>query len=126
MYRIVRKEALRPTVTLYEIEAPLIAKKAQPGQFIILRTDENGERIPLSRGSVTDGVNTTEIYATTPLQAEMLREVIASATKMMDYDTSIINIVKEEAAAYFAGQKSAEEVTNLIQSKANIYINEQK
>ena len=35
MYRIVRKEALRPTVTLYEIEAPLIAKKAQPGQFII-------------------------------------------------------------------------------------------
>ena len=45
---------------------------------------------------------------------------------MMDYDTSIINIVKEEAAAYFAGQKSAEEVTKLIQSKANIYINEQK
>ena len=39
MYRIVRKEALRPTVTLYEIEAPLIAKKAQPGQFIILRVD---------------------------------------------------------------------------------------
>ena len=44
MYRIVRKEALRPTVTLYEIEAPLVAKKAQPGQFIILRVDENGER----------------------------------------------------------------------------------
>ena len=41
MYRIVRKEALRPTVTLYEIEAPLVAKKAQPGQFIILRVDEN-------------------------------------------------------------------------------------
>lgn len=48
MYRIVRKEALRPTVTLYEIEAPLVAKKAQPGQFIILRVDENGERIPLT------------------------------------------------------------------------------
>jgi len=48
MYEIVRKEALRPTVTLYEIKAPLIAKKAQPGQFIILRVDENGERIPLT------------------------------------------------------------------------------
>ena len=48
MYRIVRKEALRPTVTRYEIEAPLVAKKAQPGQFIILRVDENGERIPLT------------------------------------------------------------------------------
>ena len=48
MYRIVRKEALRPIVTLYEIEAPLVAKKAQPGQFIILRVDENGERIPIT------------------------------------------------------------------------------
>ena len=48
MYRIVRREALRPTVTLLEIEAPLIAKKAKPGQFIILRVDEDGERIPLT------------------------------------------------------------------------------
>ena len=39
MYRIVRKEALRPTVTRCEIDAPLVAKKAQPGQFIILRVD---------------------------------------------------------------------------------------
>ena len=48
MYRIVTKEALKPTVILYEIEAPMVAKKAQPGQFIILRVDENGERIPLT------------------------------------------------------------------------------
>ena len=48
MYRIVKKEALKPTVTLYEIEAPMVAKKAEPGQFIILRVDENGERIPIT------------------------------------------------------------------------------
>ena len=48
MFRIVKKEALKPTVILYEIEAPLIAKKAQPGQFIILRVDEDGERVPLT------------------------------------------------------------------------------
>ena len=48
MYKIVRKEILNPTVTLMDIDAPLIAKKAQPGQFIILRVDENGERIPLT------------------------------------------------------------------------------
>lgn len=90
------------------------------------RLDENGERIPVSRGSVSDGTGVYEIYATTPRQAQMLRDVIASATKMMDYDTSIINIVKEEAAAYFAGQKTAQEVCKLIQSKVNIYINEQK
>ena len=65
MYRIVKKEALKPTVTLYEIEAPMVAKKAEPGQFIILRVDENGERIPITihdydreKGTVTIIVQT--------------------------------------------------------------------
>ena len=48
MYQIIHKEALNPTVTKIVVEAPLIAKKAQPGQFIILRVDEEGERIPLT------------------------------------------------------------------------------
>ncbi len=65
MYRIVRKEALKPTVILYEIEAPMVAKQAEPGQFIILRVDENGERIPITihdydreKGTVTIIVQT--------------------------------------------------------------------
>lgn len=60
MYKILQKKNLNPTVSLMEIEAPAIAKKAEPGQFIILRADENGERIPLTiadydreKGSVT-------------------------------------------------------------------------
>lgn len=48
MNKIVKKTILNPTVHMMEIEAPLIAKKAEPGQFIILRTDEDGERIPLT------------------------------------------------------------------------------
>lgn len=48
MYKITRKKSLNPTVTLMEIIAPLIAKKAMPGQFIILRVNEDGERIPLT------------------------------------------------------------------------------
>lgn len=48
MYKIVTKKCLNPTVTQMEIEAPLVAAKAQPGQFIILRVDEEGERIPLT------------------------------------------------------------------------------
>ena len=48
MYRIVNKKSLNPTVTMMDIEAPLVAKKAQAGQFIILRVDEEGERIPLT------------------------------------------------------------------------------
>jgi ferredoxin--NADP+ reductase len=60
MYRIVRKEVLAPTLILFEIEAPLVALKALAGQFIILRINEEGERIPLTiadfdrkRGTIT-------------------------------------------------------------------------
>ncbi|MBQ8343338.1 MAG: sulfide/dihydroorotate dehydrogenase-like FAD/NAD-binding protein [Clostridia bacterium] len=48
MYRIVSKKSLNPAVTQMEIDAPFVAKKARAGQFIILRVDEDGERIPLT------------------------------------------------------------------------------
>ena len=48
MFKIVAKESLNPTVSKMVIDAPAIAKKAEPGQFIILRVDEDGERIPLT------------------------------------------------------------------------------
>ena len=48
MYKITRKKVLNPTVVLMDIEAPFVARKAQPGQFIILRVDGDGERIPLT------------------------------------------------------------------------------
>ena len=48
MYKILSKKPLNATVTQMEIEAPLVARKAKPGQFIILRVDEEGERIPLT------------------------------------------------------------------------------
>lgn len=93
------------------------------GNYIL---DENGERIPESKGTVFDGTGTYEIYAVTPEQAEQLREVIANTTKLADYDESIGKIVTEQAQAYFSGQKTAQEVARLIQSKASIYINEQR
>ena len=48
MFRIVRKETLNPAVKLMEVDAPFIARKAEPGQFIILRVNEEGERVPLT------------------------------------------------------------------------------
>lgn len=48
LFKIVKKQVLNPAVKLMEIEAPYVARKAEPGQFIILRTDEEGERIPLT------------------------------------------------------------------------------
>ncbi len=61
MYKIVSKRVLNPTVTQLEIEAPLVAKKAQPGQFIILRVDEEGERIPLTVAGTDPEAGTVKI-----------------------------------------------------------------
>ena len=52
MYKIIGKKVLNPTVIQLWIEAPLVANKAKPGQFIILRVDESGERIPLTVAGV--------------------------------------------------------------------------
>ncbi|MBE6531307.1 MAG: sulfide/dihydroorotate dehydrogenase-like FAD/NAD-binding protein [Ruminococcaceae bacterium] len=76
MYDILRKEILNPTVILMDIYAPAVAKKAEPGQFIILRTDADGERIPLTiadydreKGSVT--IIFQKVGATTERLARM-------------------------------------------------------
>ena len=74
MYKILRKESLNPTVTLMEIEAPFVAAKAQPGQFIILRVDENGERIPLTvAGYDRENGSVTIIF-----------QIVGATTKMLD------------------------------------------
>ncbi len=61
MYKIVTKKELNPTVTQMEIEAPLVANKARPGQFIILRVDNMGERIPLTVAGVNKADGTVKI-----------------------------------------------------------------
>ena len=61
MYRIETKRVLNPSVVQMEIAAPLVARKARPGQFIILRVDEEGERIPLTVAGVNREAGTVKI-----------------------------------------------------------------
>lgn len=61
MYRIVHKRVLNPTVVMMDVEAPLVAKKAQAGQFIILRVDSEGERIPLTVAGTDPAEGTVKI-----------------------------------------------------------------
>ena len=61
MYKIVRRRELNPTVTQIEVEAPLVARKAKPGQFIILRVDEDGERIPLTVAGTDPSEGTVKV-----------------------------------------------------------------
>ena len=75
MYKIVRRKALRPTVTQLEIEAPLVARKAKPGQFIILRVNEEGERIPLTVAGVDPEEGTVKI----------IFQVVGATTELLNH-----------------------------------------
>lgn len=61
MYKIVKKKELNPTITMMDIYAPLVAKKAEAGQFIILRVDSDGERIPLTIAGYNRDAGTVKI-----------------------------------------------------------------
>lgn len=85
MYRIIRKKALNSQVKLMDVEAPEIAKKAKPGQFIILRVFDGGERIPLTiadydadKGTVT--IIFQEVGKTTKLLGEL-----SEGDKILDF-----------------------------------------
>ena len=75
MYKIVDKKVLNPTVVQLQVEAPLVAKKAKPGQFIILRVDENGERIPLTVAGVDKERGTVKI----------IYQIVGGSTKKLSY-----------------------------------------
>ena len=74
MYKILSKKQLNPTVTQMEIEAPLVAAKAKPGQFIILRVDENGERIPLTIAGTDTRTGAVKI----------IFQIVGATTKKLD------------------------------------------
>lgn len=75
MYKIIHKKELNPTVTQLEIYAPLVAKKAKPGQFIILRVDEEGERIPLTIAGTNIDEGTVKI----------IFQVVGATTTKLNY-----------------------------------------
>ena len=75
MYKIVRKRILNPTVTQIEVEAPLVARKAKPGQFIILRVDGEGERIPLTVAGTNPEEGTVKV----------IFQVVGATTELLNH-----------------------------------------
>ncbi|MBQ3596228.1 MAG: sulfide/dihydroorotate dehydrogenase-like FAD/NAD-binding protein [Clostridia bacterium] len=75
MYKILQKKVLNPTVVQLQIEAPLVANKALPGQFIILRVDEQGERIPLTVAGVDKEKGAVKI----------IFQIVGSTTQKLSY-----------------------------------------
>ena len=89
--------------------------------------DERGDKIPQPVGSIwMENGGELEIYSMTQEQADKLWEAVTTCDKVWEEDEAIYSIVFEQAQAYYSGQKSAEEVARLIQSKVTIYVNEQR
>ncbi len=85
LYQIVRKKVLNPAVTLMEIQAPDIARKAEPGQFIILRVNEDGERIPLTVADFDRTAGTvTIIFQVVGKTTRMLND-LAEGMSILDF-----------------------------------------
>ena len=96
----------------------------EKGEYVL---DEKGEKIPVAIGSVwMENGGEVEVYCMTQEQADKLWEAVTTCDKVWDSDEAIYTIVFEQAQAYYSGQKSAEEVARLIQSKVTIYVNEQR
>ena len=92
-----------------------------------IRLDENGEKIPMARGAWYDeNGEEHSVYALSQEQADTIMQVIETCDRVMNYDGAIADIVNEQVQAFFEGQKSVDEVCRLIQSKANLYVNEQR
>lgn len=131
MYKIIQKKELNPTVTLMEIEAPLVARKAEPGQFIILRVDDNGERIPLTvadynreKGTITiifQIVGATTYKLNLKNEGDYLLDFVGPLGKATDLDglkkICIVSGGVGSAIAYPIAKKAHElniEVTSIV------------
>jgi ferredoxin--NADP+ reductase len=99
MVKITKRRELNPTVTWIEVDAPLIAKKAQPGQFIILRVDDDGERIPLTVAGTDAAAGTVTL----------IFQIVGATTERLNHKKegeSIADIVGPLGnATHFAGQR---------------------
>ncbi len=98
-------------------------KKNDDGSYAL---DAEGRRMEIDRGSAYLGTVSVPLRTATAAEIALLEQIIASTTHALRLDSSLEEIIRSGAAAYFADQKSVEEVARLIQSKASLYISEQR
>lgn len=113
MYRIIRKEQLSTVITLFEVEAPLLARAAKPGQFLIVRALEDSERIPLTvcdfnpeKGSVTIviqtiGASSKELCALE--QGDYVCDVVGPLGRPSDFMEQPVEEVRGKSFVFLAG-----------------------
>ena len=98
-------------------------EKDENGNYVL---DENGQKIEVPRSSWGWGSTATQLYALNEKEADEIRALVMGTDRVWGSDQGILDTITAESEAFFAGQKSAEEVAKLIQSKLTIYVNEQR
>lgn len=112
--------------TAFPMSKAAFEKKMEAAMKKTYGEDENGEQIEIATISVGWQDYMMEVYAATQEEVDAVRDLVNRIDHVKRVDDQIYNIVLEEAEAYFNGQKSVEEVVQVIQSRANIYMNESK
>ena len=105
---------------------PEVDEKGQMKTIKVPKLDENGEKIELPRSSWGWGSSVTQLYALSQSEADEIRNLVMGTDRVWGSDQGILDTITSEAEAFFAGQKSAQEVAKLVQSKLTIYVNEQR
>lgn len=95
------------------------------GGVAFAATTETAASTVVIGGSGVNEDGSISIYAMTQEQADQILDLINATTAVYGYDESILNIISDEAAAYFAGEKSLDDTANMIQSRVNLYVAEQ-
>lgn len=111
----------------YPISQKAYEKKLAEAMKQEYTTDENGNKIKVSNGGMSMGDGATvEFYAITQEEADQITALVNSVDHTASYDESLLNIISEEAAYYFSGEKTVDQAADIIQSRMSIYINEQR
>ena len=95
------------------------------GGVAFAATTETAASTVVIGGSGVNEDGSISIYAMSQEQADQILDLINATTAVYGYDESILNIISDEAAAYFAGEKSLDDTANMIQSRVNLYVAEQ-
>lgn len=109
-------------------------RMAEEAMSFVVWTDENGDKLKVGeRGSIVLSVDngggivsTVELHPAKKEEVEAVRGLIEAIDRMERFDETVLSIISEESGAYFSGQKSVDEVVSIIQSRANIYMNENR
>lgn len=109
----------------FPVSIKYLDSMAQDAMKVFTYTDENGQEIESPETFYLNGME-IEIEPMTLEEADALKADLYSITQVYTYDDNLMRIIEEETAAFFSGQKSAKDVADIIQSRAQIYVNENR